>query len=182
MRGNDERTDAQHAVPADVAAEHGVVPHKIMRALELKVPPPLVALMIAAAMWGTSRLDGAVALPSSVRIAAALTIGAAGVAVMLAALLSFRRARTTINPMRPQESSKLVSTGVFGLTRNPMYLGMLLLLLAWAAYLGTLWTLAGPLLFAAYITRFQILPEERALSGLFGASFTAYTAKVRRWL
>ena len=153
-----------------------------MRALELKVPPPLVTLIIASAMWGASRLDVALPLPPTVRIGAGLVTGAAGSAVMFTAFFSFRRAKTTINPMRPQESSKLVSTGIFRRTRNPMYLGMLLLLVAWAVYLSAAWALLGPVLFVAYITRFQILPEEKALSGLFGSSFEAYTAKVRRWL
>ncbi|HUS25564.1 MAG TPA: isoprenylcysteine carboxylmethyltransferase family protein [Candidatus Binatia bacterium] len=153
-----------------------------MRALELKVPPPVVTLITAGAMWGVSRLDASLSLPADVRVDAALITGVVGLAVMLAAVWSFRRDQTTINPMRPQESSKLVSTGVFALTRNPMYLGMTLLLVAWAAYLATAWALLGPVLFVAYITRFQILPEERALSGLFGSSFAAYMARVRRWL
>lgn len=160
----------------------GVVPHKIMRALELRLPPPLVTLIIASAMWGASRLGVAVPLPPNIRVVAALIAGAAGLAVMLTAVFSFRRVKTTINPMRPQESSKLVSTGIFGITRNPMYLGMLLLLVAWAIYLAAAWALLGPMLFVTYITRFQILPEEKALSALFGPSFAAYTAKVRRWL
>jgi protein-S-isoprenylcysteine O-methyltransferase Ste14 len=76
----------------------------------------------------------------------------------------------------------LVSTGVYSFTRNPMYLGMALVLLAWAAYLSSAWSLLGPLLFALYITRFQIVPEERVLDRLFGTSFAAYKKCVRRWL
>lgn len=154
----------------------------IMRVLELKVPPPVVALVTAGVMWATSRFEPTAQLSSSPFIVAALLIAAAGLAVMFTAVFSFRRAQTTINPLRPQETSKLVSSGVFGLTRNPMYLGMLLLLVAWAAYLASAWLLLGPVLFVAYITRFQIRPEEKALLALFGPAYTAYRARVRRWL
>lgn len=158
---------------------HDTVP---VMALELKIPPPVVALVAATAMWSAARFDPLVSVPAELRIAAACTVGAAGLAIMLAAVLSFRRARTTINPMHPEDSSKLVAVGVFGVTRNPMYLGMLLLLVAWAVYLAAAWALPGPVLFFAYITRFQIMPEEKALSALFGSSYAAYMAKVRRWL
>ena len=96
--------------------------------------------------------------------------------------MSFRRARTTVNPLKPETSAALVSTGVYSFTRNPMYLGMALALFAWAVYLSSVWSLLGPVLFALYITRFQIVPEERVLDGLFGASFAAYKKRVRRWL
>jgi protein-S-isoprenylcysteine O-methyltransferase Ste14 len=97
-------------------------------------------------------------------------------------VLSFRRAKTTVNPLKPETSASLVSTGVYSFTRNPMYLGMALVLLAWAAYLASPWALAGPALFALYITRFQIIPEERVLARLFGTSFAEYRKRVRRWL
>jgi len=97
-------------------------------------------------------------------------------------VVSFRRAKTTVNPLRPEASAALVSTGVYSFTRNPMYLGMALVLFAWAAYLSSIWSLVGPVLFALYITRFQIVPEERALERLFGASFAEYKKRVRRWL
>jgi protein-S-isoprenylcysteine O-methyltransferase Ste14 len=107
---------------------------------------------------------------------------AAGAAIALGGVLSFVRAKTTVNPLKPESSAALVSTGVYSFTRNPMYLGMALVLLAWAAYLYSIWALAGPALFAGYITRFQIVPEERALGGLFGDRFASYKKRVRRWL
>ena len=85
--------------------------------------------------------------------------------------------------MKPETSAAIVSSGVYGLTRNPMYVGMAFILTAWAVYLGSVWALlAGPLAFAAYITRFQIKPEERVLAGRFGAEFSSYQARVRRWI
>jgi protein-S-isoprenylcysteine O-methyltransferase Ste14 len=97
-------------------------------------------------------------------------------------LLAFRAARTTINPMAPQRTRALVTGGVYRITRNPMYVGMALLLSAWAVALGSTWALAGPLGFMLFITRFQIRPEEQALHALFGETYAAYCRRVRRWL
>ena len=103
------------------------------------------------------------------------------VAFAIAGVIAFRRSRTTVNPLHPEQATALVTRGVYRLSRNPMYAGMLLLLLAWATRLSNTAALAGPLLFALYITRFQIIPEERALTALFGEKYAAYRAKVRRW-
>src|SRR6185312_11178713 len=96
--------------------------------------------------------------------------------------LAFRKAKTTKNPMKPQAASSLVTAGVYQRTRNPMYLGLLLVLLGLALYLWSAWSLLGPIFFVMYISRFQIEPEERALATLFGSEYSAYKAKVRRWL
>jgi len=121
-------------------------------------------------------------MPRLVQLPVAALLLAAGVAVALGGVVSFRRARTTVNPLKPETTAALVVSGVYSFTRHPMYLGMVSVLLAWAVFLASPWSLAGPVLFALYITRFQIVPEERVLSGLFGESFAAYTRQVRRWL
>ena len=84
--------------------------------------------------------------------------------------------------MTPEAASALVRSGIYRTTRNPMYVGLLLILVAWAVLLSSVWTLLGPLVFVLYITRFQIIPEESALSALFGADYAAYQSSVRRWL
>ena len=153
-----------------------------MPSLELKIPPPAVALVVAGAMWWVAGSSTSVDAPAETRIAAALILAAIGAAFDVAGLIAFRRAKTTVNPMKPEKSAALVSGGVYRITRNPMYVGMVFILLAWAAYLASPWALLGPLTFAAYITRFQIKPEERVLATRFGAEFAAYQARVRRWL
>lgn len=153
-----------------------------MRFLELKIPPPLVGLLCALAMWWLARLaPGGAAAPFVRELATALLV-AAGLAFDLLGLLGFRAQRTTISPLSPQRSSALVTGGVYRVTRNPMYVGMAALLLAWAAWLWTPLALLGPLAFVLYITRFQIQPEERMLQRLFGEAYTHYTRRVRRWL
>ena len=152
-----------------------------MRFLELRIPPPAVGLLVAGAMW-IAHLPPILPLPALVRLLVAGVLAAVGATVAMGGVMSFRRAQTTVNPLRPETSAALVSTGVYSVTRNPMYLGMMLGLFAWAAYLSSIWPLLGPLLFALYITRFQIVPEERVLDRLFGAPFAAYKKRVRRWL
>jgi len=153
-----------------------------MQALELKIPPPAVAVLLAGAMWGISLVAPLLEVPAFIRVAAAVTIALAGGGFSLAGVISFRRARTTVNPMKPETTSSLVCSGIYGVTRNPMYVGLLLVLVAWAAFLSSAWALLGPLAFVLYINRFQIAPEERVLSAMFGTGYSAYKSRVRRWL
>ncbi len=153
-----------------------------MKSLELRVPPPAVALLMAAASWAVSALTPVIELPAFGRIAAAVAIALVGIGFSGAGLIAFRRARTTVNPLKPGAASSLVTTGVYRFTRNPMYVGLLFVLIGWTAFLAAPAALVGPLLFALYIARFQIRPEERVLSQLFGATFIAYMGRVRRWL
>lgn len=153
-----------------------------LAALETRVPPPLVAAILALAMFLVRGRGVALPLERPGRIAVAIALAVAGLAVALPAVLAFRRARTTIDPHRIDKASTLVTGGVFALTRNPMYLGVALLLTGWAAYLGTLPVWLGPVLFVAWITRFQIVPEERMLSARFGDAFESWRRRTRRWL
>ncbi|MDH4022573.1 MAG: isoprenylcysteine carboxylmethyltransferase family protein [Gammaproteobacteria bacterium] len=151
-------------------------------ALELRIPPPAIAVLAAGAMWGIAAQMPVLAVPLVVRAAVAIGLALLGAGTTIAGVRAIRRAQTTANPLKPETATALVSGGIYTVTRNPMYLGLLALLVAWAAYLSSAWALLGPLVFALYITRFQILPEERALAALFGADYAAYRARVRRWL
>ena len=153
-----------------------------MSVLELKIPPPVVGLLTAALMYGVSRAlpEAAIAIP--LRVVWAVVLAAAGLAIDLSALLAFRRHRTTVNPLSPQRASRIVTSGVYHFTRNPMYLGMLLLLTAWAVVQGNAAAFLGLPLFVLYITAFQIQPEERVLSAQFGAPYLQYLQQVRRWI
>jgi protein-S-isoprenylcysteine O-methyltransferase Ste14 len=153
-----------------------------MNSLDVKIPPPAVAAAIAFAMWATSRLAPLLQIPSALRLATAATILLVGVGFSAGGVLAFRRARTTLNPTKPEQASSLVRSGVYRVTRNPMYVGLLCVLVAWAVFLSSAWALLGPVVYVLYIGRFQIAPEERALATLFGSEFSDYRAKVRRWL
>jgi protein-S-isoprenylcysteine O-methyltransferase Ste14 len=153
-----------------------------MQSLELKIPPPVVAALIAVAMWAIASVSPSVEVPRLLRVCVAAALALAGGAFSLAGIMSFRHARTTVNPMKPETATSLVKSGIYRVTRNPMYVGLLLVLVAWAAFLSSAWSLLGPLAFLLYISHFQIAPEERVLSELFGSEYSAYKAKVRRWL
>ena len=153
-----------------------------MRALELRIPPPAVAALMAGAMWGIAALAPLIALAAFIRVVAAVIIALVGAVFSIAGIISFRLARTTINPMKPETTTSLVCSGIYRLTRNPMYAGLLFVLVAWAVFLSSGWSLLGPLAFVLYINRFQIAPEERALSAMFGTEYSAYKSTVRRWL
>jgi len=153
-----------------------------MQFLELKIPPPIVALIIGILMWCVCLIAPSGSVPTSARLSLAAAFAVIGLASAVSGAIAFRRAKTTTNPLKPGAASSLVSSGPYRFTRNPMYLGLSLVLIAWATYLWSVWALAGPLVFVAYIRRFQIAPEERALSALFGAEYGEYQTKVRRWL
>ncbi|HZM35695.1 MAG TPA: isoprenylcysteine carboxylmethyltransferase family protein [Burkholderiales bacterium] len=153
-----------------------------MRGLEHRIPPPLVGLIVAAAMYGIHEVAAPMRFAFQGHVVLALVIGAAALAVDISGVVAFLRARTTVNPLRPDKASTLVTGGIFRRTRNPMYLGMAMLLVGWAVYLANPLTLLGIPAFVAYLNRFQIAPEERALEQRFGADYRGYRARVRRWL
>lgn len=153
-----------------------------MRALELKLPPPALALLIAVAMWGISLATSRFEISAALRIAAVALFVIVGFGFAISGVLAIRRAKTTINPIKPEAATSLVTSGVYRFTRNPMYLGLCFVLLAWAVFLSSAWAFLGPGAFVLYINRFQIAPEENALSKLFGPAFAKYQSNVRRWL
>jgi protein-S-isoprenylcysteine O-methyltransferase Ste14 len=153
-----------------------------MRWLELRFPPTLVGITVAATMWVFASFRPIWPPSSSVRLLAGIILLAIGIAIAQSGVISLRRAQTTVNPLMPETSSTLVSSGIFARTRNPMYLGMLIALLAWGVYLPSALALLGSVAFFFYITRFQIIPEERALHSLFGSAFSKYSQRVHRWL
>jgi protein-S-isoprenylcysteine O-methyltransferase Ste14 len=142
--------------------------------------------VVALAIGGIMKLYAYVAAvpidmsPLVVEVGAGLSQVSAAIALW--AVASFARARTTINPLDPSRASTLVTGGIFRITRNPLCLSLLLLLIAYAVRLGSWAEWLGPVLFVAYVTRFQIIPEEEILARKFGAAFLAYKSRTRRWL
>lgn len=147
--------------------------------LSLRVPPLALFVLFAAAIWLLPDF-WLVSIPGAWMFATLLA--AVGGAFCMAGVLAFRQAKTTVNPVTPTESTALVVKGVYRLTRNPMYLGFALLLLAFALWLDSLIGVLFVPLFMAYLQHFQIRPEEEALHARFGTSFDIYRRRVRRWL
>src|SRR5579859_6893214 len=135
-----------------------------MPTLENKIPPPIVAIIIAVAMWALSRITPAIAIDNRVRPAIAGAFVGCGFCIAAMGMIAFRRVRTTINPVKIQEASSIVTDGIYSRTRNPMYVGLTCLLLAWTVFLASPAALVGPISFVLFTNRFQILPEERVLA------------------
>ena len=150
--------------------------------LETRVPPPVVLLLLGAAAWLFARSTPELlfAWPAHQWIAGAFA--GVGLVLNLWPKFAFRRAQTTVNPLDPSASSALVTTGVYRYSRNPMYLGHSLILLGWAVYLQHAAAFVAVPAFMAYITRFQIGPEERVLAARFADRYDAFRGRVRRWL
>ncbi len=158
-----------------------------MSRLELKIPPAVVMLVCGGLMWAVARrLPGlsvaGISIPQQLHFVLPKALLGLGALISIASLVSFSRARTTVDPTKPHASTSLVTSGVYRVSRNPIYLGMFLLLLAWGVKLSNLVSIALTAGFVLYMTRFQIRPEERALEERFGEAFIAYKRRVRRWL
>jgi protein-S-isoprenylcysteine O-methyltransferase Ste14 len=150
--------------------------------LELKIPPVIVGVAVAILMKCSAGMAPWLAFAPLHQPEIATALAVTGVLIASAGVFSFRRAHTTIDPRYPQNVSALVTSGIYHVTRNPMYLGMLTALASWALWLGHLLPVLFLPVFIATMNRFQIQPEERALIRRFGIDFTDYCARVRRWL
>jgi protein-S-isoprenylcysteine O-methyltransferase Ste14 len=150
--------------------------------LESRIPPPAVAFLFAAAMWVLARQFPSFSVQVPMKRVIAFTLAGLAIGTIVAGAVEFHRAKTTVNPLKPEATTALVTSGVYRLARNPMYVGMATILLAWAIYLSHPLALLGVAAFVAYIHRFQIVPEEKAMRALFPGAFDAYARRVRRWL
>ncbi|KOQ79656.1 protein-S-isoprenylcysteine methyltransferase [Stenotrophomonas maltophilia] len=150
--------------------------------LENRIPPPVVMLLWAAVGYAACGPWPGFDFRAPVPVLLAGLTMTLGVMLNLLPKVSFRRAGTTVNPLRPSASSVLVTSGIYRRTRNPMYLGQALVLLGAMMYLQNLIALLVVPLFLAYITRLQILPEERALMARFPEAYVQYCRRVPRWL
>jgi protein-S-isoprenylcysteine O-methyltransferase Ste14 len=153
-----------------------------MRFLELKVPPvALFILVFVASYFSAQHLSvGAIVLPYKI-IVLVIGIALSGV-VGLSGIWEFRKQETTVNPIKVETASAVVDSGIFGYTRNPMYLGLFILLFCLGYFFQNLFSVLLSFVFVIYMNNFQIKPEERALEQLFGAEYVDYKQKVRRWI
>ena len=148
--------------------------------MKTKIPPPIVTLIFGLCIYFSGPY-----FPEYIFSMANFLSGLilfVGVSILIVSAVSFKRHQTTINPLKPEQASSLIISGVFSFSRNPMYLGMVFILLA----LSFRFNLVGGILFTSifimYITKFQIIPEEAAMKSIFGEDFNKYKNKTRRWI
>ena len=138
-------------------------------------------LIFAVAMWALYRYWPVLIIIPAPWIRLGWCVMAIATVAPIAAITQFRNAHTTVDPHKPETATTLVTSGVYGWTRNPMYLGLSLLLLGLAIRLGALSPFLGPVLFVLLIQSIQILPEEYALRTRFGHDYDRYCDRVHRW-
>lgn len=153
-----------------------------MKVLEHRIPPPILVVLTGLVMWGLSLLSPRIPLGDNIRLASVGVIVGLATVFLWAGVLAFRKARTTIDPVNLDRTSSLVVSGIYRVSRNPMYVGFTGVLLGWGIYLASAAALLGPVVFALFVTRFQIIPEERILRQRFGVGYERYVCTTPRWL
>lgn len=149
---------------------------------KLKIPPVAVSLLFLGMIWLLDHLlpNESLGFPFKNWLAGVLLI--LGAIVALLGVWEFRKKSTTVNPHKPQNTTDLVDSGIYRLSRNPMYLGLFLILCAGILYLGNFYNLLVLPLFVWYMNSFQIIPEEEVMLDKFGKEFQKYLSSVRRWI
>lgn len=150
--------------------------------MTFRIPPPIQGLAWAAIMWALAIFSPPITYSFPRRVALVAIVAGLGILIELISVFGFIKARTTVNPINLNKSSDLVTNGFYRITRNPMYLGMLLLLLAWSLYLANPFSLLGIFGFIFVMNEIQIKPEEQALEKIFGQDYLDYKKRVRRWI
>lgn len=153
-----------------------------MRSLELKIPPVAQVIIIAIFMWLLSLVSTTFSFQIPWKTQVATVLGTLGIVISILGVIEFRRANTTADPRIPHQTTRLVNSGIYQLSRNPMYLGFVFILTGWSFYLSHGLSFLLLPAFVLYINRFQIVPEERTMLGKFGAEYSSYLSKVRRWI
>lgn len=153
-----------------------------MDKLELKVPPVIQMAISAGLMWILAVLLPELSIAFFASSLVALVLASIGVAFALLGALAFRSAGTTVDPRIPAQSSNLVTSGVYRISRNPMYVGFLLMLVGWGVFLCNIASFLLLPFFVMYMSRFQITPEERYMREKFGHEYRQYESEVRRWV
>lgn len=153
-----------------------------MKKFELLIPPPIISVIVMIIQYAMYKLFPICSfywvgnnIVSTVLILIGLSLAVTGI-------ITFKKHSTTTKPTQPELSSKIVSSGVYKISRNPMYLGILFGLLGIGFYFGNIISILTPLLFFIYITQFQIKPEERILKKKFVEDYRKYISSTRRWI
>lgn len=153
-----------------------------MALLELKIPPIIVVGLVALGMWIVTLYFPPLMFPFHTAAKVGIGIFSVGAVTAVLGMWEFIKVKTTMDPRYPDKASQLVVAGIYQLSRNPMYLGFLLMLAGWVFYLNNIIALLWLPIFVLFMNRFQIQPEERYMAQKFGQQFVNYAAKVRRWI
>jgi|TARA_X000001036_G_scaffold106896_1_gene99967 protein-S-isoprenylcysteine O-methyltransferase Ste14 len=148
--------------------------------METKIPPPVVTLIFGFAIYLSRKIFPEIEIQYASFFGMFLLL--LGFFILISAVKLFRNDKTTVNPLSPEQATKLVTNGIFKISRNPMYLGMAVILASVAVFFNIIGGIIFMALFCLYITKFQIIPEEKAMKELFAQDFEQYMKATRRWI
>ncbi len=148
--------------------------------IRTKFPPPLVALTFGFLINYTKNIFPKIEIKNEIIFGSFMII--IGLIIILSAIILFKKYQTTITPLNPSNATKLITDGIYKFSRNPMYLGLLLMLMGISIILNLTGGVLLIPLFILYLNLFQIIPEENAMVDLFKDEFIDYKKNVRRWI
>ena len=146
----------------------------------IKIPPPLIVLTLIISIYFSSKRIDLINIPFQLEIS--FFILSLGIIIFINPVLKFIKSKTTINPIQFEETNRLVTSGIFKYSRNPMYLGMLMIIISTSIFYLNIYSILTPFLFVFWINKFQIKREEVFLTEKFGKEYLSYKNKTRRWI
>ncbi len=150
--------------------------------LEQRIPPVILVIISSLSMILTNEIYNELNISYSYNVPLFILFAFSGAIFALIGVVAFKKHQTTVNPIKSSEVSSLVNTGIYRYSRNPMYVGMLAILMGLLFYLSNPINIVFIVLFVCYLNKYQISPEEASLKHLFGNEYIAYKKTVRRWL
>ena len=146
----------------------------------IKIPPPILVLILTSLVYFSSTKLESIYLPYRQTVSVLILI--IGIVVIISPVFDFIKSKTTVNPIKFQNVNRLVTTGIYRYSSNPMYLGMILIIISTTVYYLNFLSVFSPLIFYIWINKFQISREEIFLEGKFGNEYLKYKSKTRRWI
>ena len=146
----------------------------------IKIPPPILVLILVSSNYFSSKKIDLIHLPNQDLISIITLL--IGVLILINPILKFIKSKTTIDPIKFKKVNKLITSGIYKYSRNPMYLGFLMIVISTSIFYLNIFSITTPFLFYCWINRFQIKREEIFLAEKFGKEYMSYKTKTRRWI
>ena len=146
----------------------------------LKIPPPILVLILVVSNYFSSRKIDLIHLPNQDIISIIILL--IGMLILINPIFKFIKSKTTIDPIKFKKVNKLITSGIYKYSRNPMYLGLLMVVISTSIFYLNFFSITTPFLFYCWINRFQIKREEIFLTEKFGKEYILYKTKTRRWI
>ena len=146
----------------------------------LKIPPPILVLILVSSNYFSSKKIDLFHLPNQNLISILILL--IGMLILINPIFKFIKSKTTIDPIKFKKVNKLIISGIYKYSRNPMYLGLLMIVISTSIFFLNIFSITTPLLFYCWINRFQIKREEIFLTEKFGEEYMSYKIKTRRWI